>query len=83
MLDAAKLLTFTLVAAFVTVAAALSVPQAVFERSCEACPEEAFCEFAFPGAASDEVACVSYPKNRRSALYKRYNDPPPFNCNIL
>ncbi|KAI9011563.1 hypothetical protein DFJ74DRAFT_758587 [Hyaloraphidium curvatum] len=46
---------------------------AVFARSCSECPAYHFCEFAYPGAPADSIACV--PTARRHELYRRYDSP--------
>ncbi|KAI9008710.1 hypothetical protein DFJ74DRAFT_364601 [Hyaloraphidium curvatum] len=53
-------------------AAAPAAPHVVFERSCTECTASAFCEFAFPGAPQDHVACITTAPGDAHALYRRY-----------
>ncbi|KAI9024868.1 hypothetical protein DFJ74DRAFT_57638 [Hyaloraphidium curvatum] len=46
----------------------------VFRRSCADCNPEHFCDFAYPGAPLNTVACVGALDTR--ALYKRYDTGP-------
>ncbi|KAI9031968.1 hypothetical protein DFJ74DRAFT_701624 [Hyaloraphidium curvatum] len=68
--------TLTALVLLVLVAGAASgpvpgaAPDAVFRRSCADCGEGDFCEFAYPGAPADHVACVT--QSAPKSLYRRY-----------
>ncbi|KAI9027782.1 hypothetical protein DFJ74DRAFT_751238 [Hyaloraphidium curvatum] len=42
----------------------------VFRRSCGQCADNEFCDYGYPGAPEDHVACVEYASE--SALFRRY-----------
>ncbi|KAI9032392.1 hypothetical protein DFJ74DRAFT_654293 [Hyaloraphidium curvatum] len=48
-----------------------STGHVLFARSCADCGEDTFCEFAYPGAPENQVACISNAMTRKS-LYRRY-----------
>ncbi|KAI9010600.1 hypothetical protein DFJ74DRAFT_685025 [Hyaloraphidium curvatum] len=47
---------------------------AVFQRSCGDCGVDQYCEFSYPGAPEDHVACVEYGGARDHGLYRRYEE---------
>ncbi|KAI9022634.1 hypothetical protein DFJ74DRAFT_100837 [Hyaloraphidium curvatum] len=77
-----KLLALFLLAAVAAAAAphASAAPAAnnavVYRRSCSECSDDVgtFCEFNYPGAPENSVACVSYSAGPRE-LYRRYTPP--------
>ncbi|KAI9023451.1 hypothetical protein DFJ74DRAFT_706311 [Hyaloraphidium curvatum] len=68
--------TAVILVLFALVASAAASPapvalHAVFKRTCADCDVTTFCEFGYPGAPEDHVACVGATAARAS-LYKRY-----------
>ncbi|KAI9022622.1 VIT family-domain-containing protein [Hyaloraphidium curvatum] len=54
-------------------------PTAVlFRRGCGGCPASSFCEYAYPDAPANSVACVTY--GSQGALYRRYAAPTFTQC---
>ncbi|KAI9008707.1 hypothetical protein DFJ74DRAFT_688318 [Hyaloraphidium curvatum] len=61
--------------------AAPAAPHVVFARSCSECAGTSFCEFSYPGAPQDRVACVAAPAGDPHELYRRYANSGQFtNC---
>ncbi|KAI9021775.1 hypothetical protein DFJ74DRAFT_670524 [Hyaloraphidium curvatum] len=66
-----------LLASLVAPARSVAVPGGgaalvIYRRGCGECPEEAYCEFGYPGAPEGHVACVANEIEASHQLYRRY-----------
>ncbi|KAI9002832.1 hypothetical protein DFJ74DRAFT_647274 [Hyaloraphidium curvatum] len=76
----AALIAALLAVAAATGAAGAALPErtaaagqkVIFRRTCGDCAPEAFCEFQYPGAPDDHVACVHVDPGSLHSLYRRY-----------